>query len=114
MLDARSCDPDRIHLLERIISNQMGWHLTGKYDHRDGIHIGGGDSGDGVGDTRPRRDQNHARLAGRSGIAVRRMGRRLFVANEDMPHILLAIKRVVNVKCRASGITENQFNSFVL
>ena len=38
-----------VHLLKHVPPQQMGIHLAGNHDQRNGIHLGGGDAADQVG-----------------------------------------------------------------
>ena len=42
------------------------------------------------------------------------MGGTLFVADKDMLYLVLLVERVINMKCRAAGITKYIFNAFIL
>src|SRR5690606_16537360 len=64
VLDAWPRDADSVALLERVFADGVRGHLTGDHDHRDRIHVGGGDPGDGVRHARTTRYQAHADLAG--------------------------------------------------
>ena len=84
VLGAGPRDPDRVAFLKGVRADQMRGHLPGDAHERDRIEQRVGDAGDGVGRARPRGDEHDAGLAGRARIALCRVGRGLFVANEDM------------------------------
>ena len=89
MLDAGAGDADRIDFLKGIAADSVAGNLAG-YDHqRNRIHIGGGDSGYRVGCSRSGGDQANTRFAGSAGIAVRGVGRTLFVAHQDVHDVIL-------------------------
>ena len=113
VLHTRSRDSYGVDLLKGIVPDQMSWDLASQNDHRDRIHIRRRNSGHGVGNAWARSHQHNAGLTGGPSIPIGRMSRGLFVSYQDMTHIFLAIERVVNVKRRTSGITENQFDAFI-
>ena len=84
VLRARPRDADRIAFLKRVVADEMRRHLTCDADERNGIHQRVGKAGHGVGRARARRHQTDADLAGRPGIAFRRMKRTALLANEDV------------------------------
>ncbi len=49
MLGAMAGDADRVGFLEGVRADQMGRHLAGDADQRNGIEQGVGEAGDGVG-----------------------------------------------------------------
>ena len=91
----------------------MGRDLSGQADDRDRIHQGIGQTGDRVGGARAGGDQNHARLAGRPGIAFRRVHRAAFLAHQNVPDRVLAEQRVVERQHSAARIPENHVNALV-
>ena len=84
VLGAMAGDADRVGFLEGVGADQMGRHLAGDADQRDGIHQGVGEAGDGVGGAGAGGDEQAADLAGGAGVALRRMGRALLVAHQHM------------------------------
>ncbi len=81
--------------------------------HRDGVHVGGGDAGDGIGRTRSRGDQADAALTGRPGIAVRGMAGGLFVPDQDVLDLVLLEHGVVDMQDRPAGIPEDVLDALV-
>jgi hypothetical protein len=59
VLDAGPGDADGVDFLEGVLADVGGGHLAGNDDHRDRIHVGGGDAGDGVGHPGAGSDQGH-------------------------------------------------------
>ena len=106
VLGAASRDAGRVAFLESVGADEMGRHLTGDADERDRIHQRVGEAGDRVGRAGPRGHQQHADLAGRTGIALGGMGRALLVAHENVANLLLVEDRVVDRQDRAAGIAE--------
>ena len=84
VLGAVAGDADGVGLLEGVGADQRGRHLAGDDDHRDRVHQRVGDAGDRVGRAGAGGDEHDAGLAGRARIALRGVGRGLFVADEDV------------------------------
>ena len=110
VLGAVAGDADGIGFLEGVRTDQRGRHLSGDHYHRDRIHEGIGNAGDGIGSPRAAGDQYHAGLAGGAGIALRRVGRRRFVAHQNVADALIAEQRVVDRQHCATGIAEHIFD----
>ena len=113
VLHARTRDADRVDFLEGVVTDQMGRHLAADDDHRNGIHVGGGDAGDGVGDAGAGGHQHHAGLAGGARVAVGRVGRALLVAHEDVFDVLLPVESVVDVQGRPARVAEDVLDPLV-
>jgi hypothetical protein len=62
VLDHGTGDADRVAFLEGVLADRVGRHLAGNHHHRDRIHVGGGEAGDGIGDARTGGDEGHADL----------------------------------------------------
>src|SRR5690625_3504379 len=82
-------------------------------DHGNGVHIGGGDTRNGVSGARARCHQYGAHLAGGAGVTVGGVGGGLLVAHQNMFYVLLAKKGVVNMQRGSTWVTENELNAFV-
>ena len=104
---ARPGDADGIAFLERVVADQMRRHLAGDDDERNGVAQRVGQAGDRIGGARPGRDQHGADLAGRAGIALGGMHGALFVAHQDVLHLVLLEQRVIDRQHGAAGIAEN-------
>ena len=110
----RAGDADRVALLECIETDRMGWHLTGDDHHGDAVHVGRGDTGDGVGYTRTGGDERDADVTSGAGIAVRSMDSRLFMAHQNVLNRLLFEKSVIDVQHGTAGVTPDIFDVFSL
>ena len=84
VLDDRPRDADGVALLERVQADRRRRHLAGDDHHRDRVHVGGRDAGDGIGHARAGGDERDADLAGRARIAVGGVHRGLLVAHQDV------------------------------
>ena len=73
-----------IGFLKGIVAYQMRRNLAGKDNQGNGIHVGGGDSGNRVSGPRTGGHDNDAWFAGRTRITVSGMGRTLLMARQDM------------------------------
>ena len=104
-------DTGNIHLLEGIPAQQGDRHVASNRHHRDGIHVGRGQTrhqvcgaGAGGGDA-------HSHLARGSGVAVRGMGGTLLMGGQHMGDaVLVFVKGVVKIEHRAAGIAENRIH----
>ena len=114
VLHAGPCDSHAIDFLERVHPDGVGGHLSGYHHEGNGVHVGGGDSGDRVGGARPGSHQHHSGLAGGAGVAVRHVSRALLVAHQDVLDVVLLVDGVVDVKHGAARIAEQEFDALVL
>ena len=103
-----------IAFLKRVQADCMRRHLPGDDHHRDAVHVGRGDAGDGIGHAWAGGDQGHADVACGAGVTVGRMNRRLFVANQHVLNRVLFEERVVNVQDGATGVTPDVLDLFGL
>ena len=97
VLHDRPGDTDHVGFLESISTDHGAWHLTGQHHHRNGIHIGSGNTGDGIGCARTRGYQHHTGFTGGAGIAVGHMSSRLLVTNQDVLHFRFFEQGIVDV-----------------
>ena len=107
-------DADRIGFLESVGPDQRGRHLSGDHHHGDRVQVGIGNTGHGIGGTRPAGDEHHAGLSGRAGIAFRRVGSACFVTHEDMAQFgMIAINAeqlVIDRQDRTARVPEHEFH----
>lgn len=96
MLGAGPGDAGGVGLLEGVVADQMRRHLAGQAHDRDRVHQRVGQAGHRVGGAGTRGHQHAADLAGRPGIALGRMHRRLFVAHQNVPDGVLLKDLVVD------------------
>ncbi len=113
VLGAGPRDADRVAFLEGVVADEMGRHLAGEADHGDRIHQRVGEAGHRIGGAGAGGDQHHAALAGGAGIAFRRMGGALLVADEDVLDLLLLEDLVIDRQDRAAGIAEDMLDPLV-
>ena len=113
VLGAGPRDADGVAFLERVVADEMCRHLSGQADDRDRVHQRVGKSGHGVRRARAGGHQQAADLAGRAGIAFRRMRRALFMADEDVLDLLLLEERVIDRQHGAAGIAEHMFDPLI-
>ena len=103
-------DAGGIGFLEGILPDQMGRHLPGQTDDRDGVHERVGQARHGVCRTGARGYQHTAYFTGRAGVALGRMDRSLLVTHEYVPDRILLKQGIVNRQDCAAGITEDDFD----
>ncbi|MGF6549829.1 hypothetical protein QFZ96_004900 [Paraburkholderia youngii] len=113
VLHAGTRDADRVAFLECVLTDRGSRHLAADHDHRDRIHIGGGDAGHGIGDTGAGGHETNADLAGGARIGVGSMHGGLLVAHQHVLELVLLVQLVVNVEYRAAGIAPDEFDVFV-
>ena len=113
VLHAGTGDADRVHLLEGVATDDRCRHLTGDDHQRDRVHMGGRDTGHGVGRTGPRGDQADTTLSGGPGIAIGGMGGPLLMADQDVLDLVTLEQRIVDMQHGAAGIAEHVLDAFV-
>ena len=113
VLGARTGDAHDIGFLKGVVADEMRGHLAGDHDQRNGVHVGRGDTGHGIGRSGTGSHQAYAHLARCPGITVGRMHGGLFVTDQDMSERMIR-ELVVYVDDRTSGKTENEVNTFPL
>ena len=114
VLDDRPRDADRVALLERIEADRRRRHLAGDDDHRDRVHIGGGDAGHGIGDARAGGHQRNADLAGRTRVAVGSVDCGLFMTHQHMLDRLLFVQGVLDIDHGTAWIAPEVLDPFGL
>jgi hypothetical protein len=114
VLHDRSRDAHGVAFLERIEPDRRCRHLSGDDHHRDRIHVGGGDSRHGVCDSRTRRHQRNADVAGGAGVAVGGMHGGLLVPHQHVLNGFLLVQRVVDVQHGAAGVAPDVLDTFGL
>ena len=114
VLHARTRDAHAVDFLERIAADGVGRDLPGDDHHRHRVHVSGRDARDRIGGARSGGDEHNAGFARGAGIAVGHVGRALFVAHENVLHVLLGVDLVVDVENRSAGIAEDVLHALVL
>ncbi len=84
VLGNRPGDTNNVGFLEGIVTNQGGRNLSGDNHQGNGIHVGGGDTGDRIGRSRTAGGDGHPHLPGCPGIPVGGMYRSLLVPSQDV------------------------------
>ena len=107
VLDHRVGCADDIGFLEGVGANGVHADLAGDDHHRHGIHVRVGDRGDHVRGARAGRDDAHADLTSRYGIAFSRMTCGLFVAHQHKTEAGFIIDCIVYRQNRAAWNAEN-------
>jgi hypothetical protein len=113
VLGARAGHADRVGFLEGVGADQVRGDLAGDDDHRDRVHQGVHDAGDGVGRAGTRGDQDDARLARAARVAFGGVGRALLVADQDVLQARLVEQRVIDRQDRAARIAEQHLDALV-
>ena len=106
VLGARPRDPGRVRFLEGVIADQMCRNLTGQANNRNTVHQSIGQPGNGVCCAGTRRNKNDTDLSGGPGVTFRHVHSTAFLANENVPKLILLKYRIVNRKHGTAGITE--------
>ena len=84
VLGNRHRDAGYVYFLKAVPADQTGADVAGDRDHGDGIHISRGNAGIKVGCARAGGRDANAGLAGGARVAVRRVGRTLFMCGQNM------------------------------
>ncbi|ERH01864.1 MAG: hypothetical protein J07HN6_01423 [Halonotius sp. J07HN6] len=84
VLGQRHRHTGRVGFLERIRADHVAGNLPGKGDHRIGVHVGVGETGDEIGRTGARGCQRDAGLVGDNAVGVGGVGRTLLVGHGDV------------------------------
>ena len=113
VLHDRPGDTDHVGFLERIGADHGARHLAGNDHHRNGVHVGRGNTGDGVGCARAGGHQYHAGFTGGTGIAVSHMGRSLLVTNQDVGHFRFFEQGIVDMKKSTTRVPVDVLDAFV-
>ena len=114
VLDDGARDADGVALLECIQTDSRCGHLAGDDHHRDAVHVGGGNAGDGVGHAGAGSDQGHADVAGGARIAVSGVHCSLLMAHQYVLHGVLLVQGIVNIENRATRIAPDVLHAFSL
>ena len=114
MLHHRTRNTHHVCFLERICANEISGHLTRDNHHGNTVHIGGRDTGYGIGRSGTGGNQHNTGITRRARIAIGHMGRRLFVTHQNMLDFLLTKNRVIDVQGGPSGVPEDVFHTLVL
>ena len=114
VLDDGSRNAHGVAFLKRIKANGGQRHLPRQNDHRNAVHVSGGNAGDSVGHTRARCHQGHAYIARGAGVAVGRMHCSLFVPHQHVLNRFLLVQGVVNVQNCTTGVAPNELDAFCL
>jgi hypothetical protein len=113
VLHAGPGDADHIDFLKRVLTDGRCRHLAGNDHHRDRIHVGGGNTGHGIGRARTGGHDCDTDFTGRPRVSIGCVHRRLLMAHQNMLESGLLVNFVVDVEYSATGITEQVFNPFV-
>src|SRR5690606_8790403 len=68
VLDAGAGNAHGVAFLEGVLADGGSGYLAAEDHHGNGVHIGGGNAGDGIGDTRATGYQGHANFVRGTGI----------------------------------------------
>ena len=107
-------DAGDVDLLETVLADHRTTDVAGDGDDRDGVQHGGGDAGDEVRGTGAGGGEHDADFAGRSRIAVCRMGRVLLVGDQYVVDPVRArIERVVDIQDGSARVSEDVGDSLI-
>ncbi|MNV47394.1 hypothetical protein D3C71_1392620 [compost metagenome] len=113
VLHDRPRDPDHVGFLEGIGAHHGARHLAGQDDHRNRVHVGRGNTGNGIGRAWTGGHQYHAGFTGGTGVAIRHMGGGLLVTNQDVLDFRFLEQGVVNMKKSTTRVPVDVLNAFV-
>ena len=101
-------DSGDVHLLERVLTQDVLRDVAGDEHYGGGVVIGGGDAGGQVGGPGAGGGKAYAHLAGGAGIAVGCVGRALLVGGQiviDLTFIIVEL--IIEIENGAAGIAED-------
>src|SRR5690606_30052226 len=110
VLDDGPGDANDVGFLEGVVTNPVRLHLASDDDDGDGIHVSGGNAGNGIGGARAGGGQYYARFATGTGKAIGHVGGRLLVTNQYVGNAFLLEQCIIYMKYCATGVAENGFN----
>ncbi|MNQ29960.1 hypothetical protein D3C85_432900 [compost metagenome] len=113
VLHDRPGNTDHVGFLEGIGTDHVARHLAGQHHHRNRVHVGRGNAGDGIGRARPRGHQHHAGFTGGTGIAIGHVRCRLLVTNQDVIDFRLLEQGVIDMQQGTARVAVNVLNAFV-
>ena len=96
-----------VHFLEDIPAQQMAGHLAGDGHHGDGVHVGGGDTGNKVGRSRAAGYHAHTHLAADACIAGSHMARVLLGPYQSIFNLRVFLQGVYRRTDRCSGVAKH-------
>ena len=103
-----------IGLLEGAAADRSGGDLAGDGDHRNGVHVGVGDTGDEIGGARTGGGHDHADFTGGAGVSFGHEGSTLFVTGENGADFFRAGEGLVQHHAGATRISEDGVDSGML
>ncbi len=104
---------DDVGFLKCVASEHGTRHLTGDREDRRAVHVRRRESRDEVGCTGSGSRHTDAHTIAGARVAIRGVGRRLLVADEDMPQPGMPVQRVVERHDRPAGIAEQHIDAGV-
>ena len=111
---SRAGDAGGVGLLERVIADEVSWHLAGETDQGDAVHQRIDKAGDGIGGARTGSDENNAHFPGAAGVTLCGVNRCLLMADENMTNGVLVEQRIVNRQNGSARIAENDIDILIL
>ena len=111
-LGANRGDRADVALLECFGPQHRAGDLPGDGNHGDRIRPRPHYSGHQVRRARTGGGDAHARLSGNPGVSIGGVGGGLLVADQDMPDLGIAPKRIIERQDRAAGVAENYVHAF--
>src|SRR5216683_246124 len=112
VLCARTRDAHDVGFLEGVVTDHRSRHLSGEDDHRRRVHVGVGNSSDGVGRAGSRRYHHNTGTADEAGVALGHVGRALLMAYQYVFNLWLFEKRIVGRQNGAPWIAEDHVDAF--
>ena len=104
----------RIAFLKRVKPDSVSGNLSGHNDQGNTVHVGGGNAGHSVGNTRSRGDQRDADVASGTRITIGSVHSGLLVTDQNMPDSVLLVKSIVNVQHGTTRVPPDVLDAFSL
>ena len=96
-----------VHLLKDVAAQQVAGNLAGNGHHRDGVHVGRGNTGDEVGGAGARGHHTHAHLAGDAGITGCHMARVLLGTHQRIADLGRGTQNIHSRTDRRAGVAKH-------
>ena len=113
VLNDRTGNTDHVGFLEGISANHVARHLARQHHHRNRVHVGSGNTCNGISSARTGSHQHNTSLTSGTGITVRHMGSRLLMTNQNMVHLRFFKQGIVDMQQSTTRVPIDIFNAFV-
>ena len=108
-------DSKNIGFLEGVLTKHPCNLLPANNDHRNGVHLGGHQSGDCISCSRAGSDKHGSGLTSGAGVAIGHVDSALFVTHQDKLHLVVnGLQGVKNGDGSTAGVSEHVFDAEII